>query len=174
VRHPPPTSSSAIAAEVKGRVTCHRTQRDFLPCATVIRHRIDMVKSPSETKITVRNERSIESQVGNKNTSSNPAKKCSPRRILAASQNALLPHAGRRENTIAPNCNRMYSATANHPTTGWKCSSTAAPATANPKINVIVTHVGRCRGRRLLLVDMGGWPTFRRQYNPGNVHVVAI
>ena len=72
-----------------------------------------MVRSRSETTITVRNEPSASSQVGNKRTSSKPAKACTPKRMPAPNQNTLLPHAGRKENTIAANSTMMYAATAN-------------------------------------------------------------
>ena len=97
-------------------------QRDFRPCATVTRHRTDMVKSKSETTITVRNEPSVCSHMGNKRTSSKPAKAWSPRRMPTPNQKILLPHAGRKENTIVANSNMMYAATANQPATSWKCS----------------------------------------------------
>ena len=94
----------------------------FFPCATVTRHRIDMVKSKSTTTITVRNERRIGSHMGTKRTSNKPTKACNPRRMPTICQKTLLPHAGRNENTIVANSNMMYAGTVSQPATSWKCS----------------------------------------------------
>src|ERR1035438_9657095 len=100
----------------------HVWEVDCFRCAMVTRHRTDMVKSKSETTITVRNEASVCSHKGNKRTSIKPIKICSPSRIPTPNQNTFLRHAGRKENTIVASSNMTYTATANQPASSWKCS----------------------------------------------------
>jgi hypothetical protein len=66
------------------------------------------------------------------------------------SQKTLFPHAGRKENTIVANSNKIYVAMTHQPAVSWKCSWMTIAVTHNPETKRTPNHIGICRGRRLL------------------------
>lgn len=97
-------------------------QRDFRPCLTVRRHKTVIVKSKSATTTAVRNDPRKCSQFGTKKASNEPTTACSTSRRPTLSQKTLFPHAGRKENMIVANSNKIYAAMTYQPAVSWKCS----------------------------------------------------